>query len=475
LLAQLWALVAATSGGLPVDARTAPGLVAAVIVASVAAEAQGSGPRLFRQAGVLVATVATLALLLVPRLSWTPYLWFVLGATLAAMVIAAAGAGSSAGAEALASANDLRAVAGQWLAVALGGSTVLALVSAFGPVAAEGAGAATSLPRGAGALLALVGAAGLGLLPTTRSILAHRGAAGVLADGLLPLAGLGLAARGVTVESAGTLTVLAFVALGVVGCGLAIRSAWRAEDLIRLRAAAGQANAGLAFFALAVGTPGAVAAAGLLIAVGVAGRALAGSSTRNWSRWLGWATLLGLPPLPGFLARWLLLLAVLAAGRWLLAVALAVVILVVCAVLVRQFAALAVAVPRGQTGEEWLSGFGPGLAAVVLVLCGLVPSRWWFGLLLGATATAGRVPSGVGPLGIAALLIVLLPLPIGMTALWTARRAPPPARLRRPVGGWENARRAAGLLAEIAHVVEDRYDLAVGLLLGLAVLFAFVE
>jgi hypothetical protein len=476
ILQYAMALLAGLRDVSTLDFPVAFGLAASLVVGLTGWEAARDWRAWWRGPVIALATVLALLLIGTPDLVTAPTLWFALALLGVGLTIAELGPHLQ-----IASETDDRAPsladAGTWLAVGLVGAALLGVVGALTLAASPGPAAASPFGRTTTPLLVVLGALSLGLPPFGgwRRGLARRDPVGLLVDGLLPLVGIFLAARGLGTPSAGgvDLTTLLLLALGGLGIAAGLRLVWRADHLVDLRLATGQLDAGLAYLALALGTRPAIAAAVALVAVGAIGRAAARVPTRHWSRWLGWASLIGLPPLPGFLIRWLFLGVVLSAGRWPLALAIGVVVPVATVGVFRQFVNLGVAASHPVESEPVHLG-GPSVAALALVLLALLPT----GFVAQSLAPLGFASSvgGRAVLSIPALLIALLPLPLAIALPPTARRRRAgPASLGGPPFLWGLVQELGRRLAGATWVIEDRYDLAAGLLVALAVLFAFVE
>jgi formate hydrogenlyase subunit 3/multisubunit Na+/H+ antiporter MnhD subunit len=154
---------------------------------------------------------------------------------------------------------------------------------------------------------------------------------------------------------------------------------------------------------------------------------------------LGFGSLVGMPPLPGFVARWLVYLALLDGAAWPLALALALALVAAGALaeLLRRIAAFGS--PAGAPDR------GPALIAALALLwlpLGLVvvtPVALLGGPLAGAAAALRPdapwslgADALLGVRGVVALLLALVPVVVGF-ALYAERELGP---LRRPIVLW---------------------------------------
>jgi hypothetical protein len=420
---------------------------------------------------ILLATLLACLVLLVSDLITLAMLW-------TALVLV--GAGQQMARAAGAAEHPRTAVAGiaPWLGLALVGAPVLWIASAL----ATDGGTATGLTAALGstrlsvrALLVVVGAASAGLAPLGGwlRVVENDERSAFIADGLLPLVGLALAARALGPGGAAPPASLAglLVLLGLCGCAEAAWSAWRADEADGLLRVIGRADAGLAFLALAAGSSFGVAAATFVVGAGVLARAIARTSPGRWPAWLAWASLAGFPGFAGFVGRWLLLAAIFASGQPLLALsaALASVSLGVAAF---RATLLVLGGLVKKEPEPRRVGFGGIVAVLLLVVAGLAPSQ----LLLAAIAAAIAGPLGApgwsGLLVPPATLVALLPLIVATPFLnrKRARRSDAWRKAERRL--WGAAQHLAERTARLAGVVDTRYDLAVGLLVAVATLFA---
>jgi hypothetical protein len=476
ILQNALALVAALRDVSSLDLPVVVCLAASLVVGLTGWEALRDRRAWWR--GPVIALAMVFAVLLIgdPNLGAAPTFWFALALLGAGLTIAELGPHVQIRSELNDRAPTL-ADAGTWLAVGLVGAALLEVVGALTLAANPGSAAAGPFGRTTTLLLIVLGAISLGLPPFGgwRRGLARRDPVGLLVDGLLPLVGVSLAARGLETPLAGGdgLTTLVLLALGGLGIAAGLRLVWRADHLVDLRLATGQLDAGLAYLGLGLGTRPAIAAAVALVAIGAISRAATRVPTRHWSRWLGWASLVGLPPLPGFLARWLFLGVALSTGPWPLALAIGVAVPVATVGVFRQFVNLGVAGSHPVESEPVQPG-GLSLASLALVALALVPTGF-----VAQTLAPLSFASAAGAralLSTPALLIALLPLPLAIALPPTARRHR--AATASPGGPpflWGLAQQLGRRLAGATWVIEDRYDLAAGLLVALAVFFAFVE
>lgn len=215
------------------------------------------------------------------------------------------------------------------------GSSILArrwliLLLACGPAAFLGAGAASSvtstfLAPSVGLLVPLaevvfvaVGAATAGVILTDdpSSIDAESDEQTFLTEAIFPLVGFSLAAHAIALAPdrlpGSALVTLAVV--GVLGAVAAIREATEATDLRRVSRSVGKGECAIGFAGLALGPMGMIVAA-FLVATGCLARTAVARRGSMWPTLLGWASSAGLPPTPGFGARWLILGIALSTGH----------------------------------------------------------------------------------------------------------------------------------------------------------------
>ncbi len=363
--------------------------------------------------------------------------------------------------------------AASWASLAVCGAPALLLASAVAspPTGAVAAVGPLSHDQVTAAAVVLVGAASAGAAPLNGWLrrASRSGLVALIGDGLLPLAGITLIARTLMGMDGGWpagLPVLLAV-LGTAGIAEASFSASRAGDLPELSRAVGQGEASLALYALALGTPGGAGAALFLTAASVLARTSTCLAGRGWLARIGWASMAGLPPLPGWTGRWLVLLAALDARQWALALAVG--------------AAVAV-LGVGQSSSTALfrrdaappAGGDPGLFAV-LALAGLAPGSLAAGLFSGESPAVGRSLSW--PL-VEHLVAAVVPL-AGVLPLALVRTRP---RRRRAGLGRSVDERLGELAAALAEdaaraagVIERRFGLAVGIVAVLAAVLTFVR
>jgi len=492
-------------------------LVAALAVGLTSIDRGTTEPRAAEVAALLGSLLLAVGLLLVDNIAIVAELW-------AALVLVAAG-GSIA-------ARHVD-VALSWMSLACCGVPALVLSGAT-LTASSGGGASLVGAPGVSSgwavfSLAAVGALSAGITPLNAWLdrSADSGVVTLIADALLPLAGFYLAARAVGLVGAGGstgLTVLLMVA-GFWGIADAAHAAWTAGDHSAVSRAAGRGECGLAFVALAIGTQPAIAAALFLTVFGVLARTLARTAGPDLLGRVGWASMAGLPPLPGFAARWLIVVAAFAVGDWLLGLAVGVAALVLDLGLfgsisigrpgdARSAASDEVEPTAAQgVGQELVSRrdaatIDRGTAAAsklpsdvrlsarglkffarratawprvaiagVLVLAGLAPARWLLATLLPVAAMPGRTaPTALLPATLLAVLVAVLPILVAGIAVrpWLS---PPRQEISRTIQerAWDVVERSAERTAELSRVVEGRYNLAFGFLVVVAAAFALVR
>lgn len=363
------------------------------------------------------------------------------------------------------------------LALALCGAPVLvvsgAAIASTGNGSSLALAASPSVVQWAALSLALVGAASAGITPLNGWL--HRDhqseVAGLVSDVVLPLTGIYLATRALQLagpERSIALSVV-LVGFGLWGAGDAAHAAFTARSLAAQSHAAGQGESGLAFVALAIGTQSSIAAALFLTAFSVLARSGARVAGRDWLARLGWASSVGLPPLPGFVGRLLVVAAACAAGEWPLAIALG------AAALVLDLGVFANRTLPARP-ERSTSPFALALLGVV-ALAGLIPTRALVAQLLPASAFPG-VPSHApsAALAVLALLIALAPVLIAPVVA-KPRSAPPHADISQTIQerGWDGLERFAESVAGLARIVEGRYNLAAAFVVIVVAIFAFVR
>jgi hypothetical protein len=159
----------------------------------------------------------------------------------------------------------------------------------------------------------------------------------------------------------------------------------------------------------------------------------------------GFASLAGMPPSPGFVARWLLYLALLEGGAWPLVLALAFGSGAGLLELLRRISGFGAPEPSWQHGRALAVGLG--LLWVPLGLIAVTPIALLDGPIR-ATVTALRpgmewslgAETLLGLAGVAGLLLCLAIVLLGF-ALYAERELGP---LRRPIAGWRRLTRGAG-------------------------------
>jgi hypothetical protein len=320
--------------------------------------------------------------------------------------------------------------------------------------------------------LALAGVARLRLvpfhgLPELARLSGRAYLASALFGGLVGVALLGRAAATPGPRLGPALLAVALATALAAALALPLARRYRvALDLVGLVDAAHVAAA------LAVGTPLALAV-GLLYALNAAAaRALLlliadAASERGQQRrrlpgaltllpfGLGFGSLVGMPPLPGFVARWLVYLALLEGGAWPLVTAFALALAAAGALaeLLQRIAAFGPPAAAPRRGPALVVGLA--LLWLPLGLIVVTPAALLAGPL--AAAVAALRPDapwslGVDVLlsvrGVIALLLALAPVVLGF-ALYAEREL---GALRRPIGLWRRLTRGAGWpgLGEVA-------------------------
>ncbi|MGH2460631.1 MAG: hypothetical protein ACRDIY_17395 [Chloroflexota bacterium] len=363
------------------------------------------------------------------------------------------------------------------LALALCGAPVLvvsgAAIASLGNGSPLTLAAPPSVVQWAALSLALIGAASAGITPLNGWLTRDRPSevASLVSDVVLPLTGTYLAMRALQLAGSERSIVLSvvLVGFGLWGAGDAAHAAFTARSIEAQSRAAGRGESGLAFVALAVGTQSSVAAALFLTAFSVLARTSVRVAGRDELARLGWASTVGLPPLPGLVGRWLVVAAALAAGEWPLAVALgaAALLLDLGVFANRAFPAR----PARSTRPVALALLG------AIALGGLIPTWWLIARLLpGASLPGTTSPAPSAALGILALAIALTPVLIAPLAT-KPRSVLPHADLGRAIQerAWDAIERFAEGAAGIARIVEGRYNLAAAFVVIVVAIFAFVR
>jgi multicomponent Na+:H+ antiporter subunit D len=323
-------------------------------------------------------------------------------------------------------------------------------------------------------LLGIVGLVGAGLTPLKDWLLrpTRMGLTTMIADGILPLVGFYLALRAMGLLGADRPVVLGavFIGVGLWCVGDAARQARQADSFLAVIRAAGRGDSGLAVIALGIATRPAVAAAVFLLVFGVLARTSARIARRDWLARLGWASMAGLPPLPGFVGRWLIVVAALGAGQWFLAIIIAVGAMVLTSAM---FASASVR----NDGDESLSFAEIALASTLLV-GGLVPQHWLFSMVVPLTMLP-ELPSPAAS-RIAILLALLAVTLSSLTAVAVARQSPQLPRHRDVDDRLQDRSsdgvvRVAERVAELGRAVDARYNLPFGFLAVIVAVFALVR
>jgi hypothetical protein len=159
----------------------------------------------------------------------------------------------------------------------------------------------------------------------------------------------------------------------------------------------------------------------------------------------GFGSLTGMPPSPGFVARWVLYLALLEGGAWPLVLALAAGSIGSLLELLRRIGGFAAPEPSWQHGRALAIGLL--LLWLPLGLIAVTPIALLDGPLAATVAASGPdagwslgVERVFGLAGVAALLLCLTVVLLGF-ALYAERELSP---LRRPIAGWRRLTRGSG-------------------------------
>ena len=332
----------------------------------------------------------------------------------------------------------------------------------------------------AAAALAVVGAASAGLGPfrQVRAVANASPNLDVVNDLVLPLVGFDLVLRALTSTSntlpawfAGLLVVIGFS--GIVEAADAAHKVANLADLVR---ACNRANFAMAFAALALGSASAISAALFLVTVSIIAQAIALAEPAGWRVHLGLGSVAGFPPLPGFLGRWAIVGVALSAGSWPLAVAVAVAIAVTSVGFWRSLARLNLARPVQTEPDQKQSGAGILFPVAAIIGASLAPGQWLIATVLPAAALSGKVVASPSLAeSLVGLILVILPI------LFAASLVRYPEHARRTAGRSRLPHRAARwtiepaeALAAFARQIEDRYGLAVGILIAVGTILALV-
>ena len=363
------------------------------------------------------------------------------------------------------------------LSLAACGAPVLVVSGAA--LASTGGGSSMSFPmpppvaQWAALAIIMVGAASAGLTPLNGWIHqdSYPDVTSVVVDLALPLAGVYLAVRGMQLAGPerpiGVL--IALIGFGLWGAGDAAHDAFTAGSVKAQCRAAGRCESGLAFVALAIGSQSSVAAALFLTVFSVLARTGARVDGRGWLARLSWASTIGLPPLPGFAGRWLVIAAACLVGQWPLAVAIG------CASLLLD---LGVFANRGvSAGTDRPTNSFALLPLGALAVAGVVPARWLIAELLPVSALPGvSSPPLSWTISVLALVIALAPLLIAPVAV-KPRSAPSRPDISRTIQerGWDMFERFAEGVAGLGRIVEGRYNLAAAFVVIVVAIFGFVR
>lgn len=363
------------------------------------------------------------------------------------------------------------------LSLAVCGAPVLVVSGAA--LASTGGGSAMSLPvplplaHWAALATIVVGAACAGLTPLNGWI--HQDSypevTSLVIDVALPLAGIYLAVRGVHLASPerSIAVLVALVGFGLWGAGDAAHDAFTARSVQAQCRAAGRCESGLAFVALAIGSQSSVAAALFLTVFSILARTGARVDGRGWLARLSWASTIGLPPLPGFAGRWLVIAAACLADQWPLAIAIG------CASLLLD---LGVFANRRLSAETDRPTNPTALLPLgVLAIAGIVPARWLIAELLPVSTLPGASsPPLSGTISVLALVIALAPLLIAPVVM-KPRSAPSRPDISRTIQerGWATFERFAEGAAGLGRIVEGRYNVAAAFVVIVVAIFGFVR
>lgn len=446
-----------TTIGWHVDALAALCLVALLIV-GLAATNRTESARAARVAVALVALLVSIALFLSTSLSSVVGLWLIV--VLIGMIDLVVERQAD---EALA-----------WASLALCVAPVLAFAGAMLVSSRAGVALLTDAPSPANqpavVLLTFAGLASAGLTPlngwlarTTDSPIAA-----FIADAVLPLAGFFLAARALrlTVPDRSLAVVALLIGFSLWTIGDANQALWKADRLPGVIRAAGRGETALAFIALAVGSGFALAAATYLLIFSVIARTSSRLAGPDWLARVGWASTAGLPPLPGFVGRWLCVVAAFAAGQWLLGLALG------AAGFVLNLGIFGTRSIRAS--DEKPPTTIDLLLAGLLVAAGLAPGREAFAVVAGQSTADATAP---GPaVALLAIVVVLAPTAIAAT-IGRSRRLShhPPASQSIQDLYWGDVEHVAERVSEVWRVVDTRYNLAFGFLAVVVAVFALMR
>jgi multicomponent Na+:H+ antiporter subunit D len=361
-----------------------------------------------------------------------------------------------------------------WASLALGIAPLLTFVGAFLASAHAGVALLTAAPSAANqtaaVLLTIAGLASAGLTPLN-GWLAHPDSspiAGLIADAALPLAGFSLAvrARGLIDPGHAAALVVLLVGFGLWSTLDANQALWKARGFPEVVREAARGETALAFIALSIGSSAALAAASFLLTFSVIARTSSRLVARTWLARLGWASAAGLPPLPGFVGRWLGITAALAAGQWLLALVLG------AAGFVLNLGLFGTRSIRDENGSPPTTV--DVLLAGLLVAAGLAPARVAIAVVAGQPGLVGAAEPVVAIL--VSMIVVLVPTAVALT-VDRPRRPLTGATIERRVQdrSWSRLEQLAGSCAERWRVVDGRYDLPIGFLTVVVAVFTLMR
>jgi len=329
------------------------------------------------------------------------------------------------------------------------------------------------------ATLVLVGAAsvGLGPLRQLRAVANASPNLEIMNDIVLPLVGFNLVLRAVTsttntlpIEVAGLLVLLGFS--GLLEAAEAARKVGNLAELVR---ACNRGNMALAFLVLALGTASAISVAVFLVAVSTIAQAIVLAEPSDWRVVLCLGSLAGFPPLPVFLGRWALVGVALSAGSWPLTVAVSMGVAMTSFGFWRGVARLNLAGSAVQP-DQMRSGAATLVPVAAIIGATLAPGTWLITTLLPSTALSSQL--GPSPSLTEALIgLALVVLPIMFAAALVRypermRRSKTRTRMQRNATRW-TIEPAEALAAGTRHI-EDRYGLAIGILIAVGTVLALV-
>lgn len=361
-----------------------------------------------------------------------------------------------------------------WASLALSVAPVMAFAGAILASSHGGVALLTFAPspanQPAAVLLAIAGLASAGLTPLN-GWLAHPTDLPIdafIADAVLPLAGFYVAARALslTVPEHSLAVVALVIGFGLWTVGDANQALWKVHRFPDVMREAGRGETALAFIALAVGSKFALGAATFLLAVSVIARTSSRLAGPDWLARIGWASSAGLPPLPGFVGRWLCAVAAFAAGQWLLGLAIG---------------AAGFVLNLGLFGTRSIRVVDENppttidlMLACLLVIVGLAPIRV-ASAVVADQSVVGPPASGLA-IALLAIVVVLAPTAIAATVERSRRPSYRPAASQSIQNlYWGDVEHVAERVSEAWRVVDTRYNLPFGFLAIVVALFALMR